>query len=399
MKLLSKPNATRHLFFIFSLAAIQGLTLNLMPVMFRPLEQAFHISLAEQGQLQSLFFAGAVVALLASGWVTERIGIRRSGFLPAPLLAAGMITFGMAPGFSWSLIGAGMIGLGNQWVLAVNSAVITAGFPEARSKLFMWVAAAFAAAASVSPPALGFALTHFGEWRSVFVGGGIVIGVAGFLLDRLLGSHLASVPVPKEPERALPSRELLLSPTLWLIGFLVVLDQIAAGAIVSWTPRLLQLRYQATDQQASYVLSLQAIGVFAGRVFLGSLIAGRFTDRTILAICYGLGMLIYGVLLAGNDLVAALVLMTVVGALLAAQAPTIYSITSRKFAARAAVAVPLVDMIGSFGGIFTPTLIGMLADRLGHLDRAIWWALVAGLLLSLITLVWQYADRLRGDTE
>jgi nitrate/nitrite transporter NarK len=110
-------------------------------------------------------------------------------------------------------------------------------------------------------------------------------------------------------------------------------------------------------------------------------------------------MIVYGLLLAGNNLFAALMLMTLVGALLAAQAPIIYSITSRKFAARAAVAVPLVDAIGSLGGIATPTLIGILADRLGHLDRAIWWALAAGILLSLITLVWQYADRLRGEVE
>ncbi|MFN0165352.1 MAG: MFS transporter [Bryobacteraceae bacterium] len=399
MILLTKPGARQQLLFVFSLAAIQGLTLNLMPVMFRPLEQAFHIGLAEQGELQSLFFAGALLALSTSGWVTERIGIRRSGLLVATLLGAGMVTFGLAPGFAGSLIGAAMIGLGNQWVLAVNSAVITASFPQERSRLFMWVTAAFAAAASFGPPALGFALTHSGEWRPVFVGSGIVIGVGGLLQDRLLGRYLASVPVPKEPERALPSRELLISPTLWLIGFLVILDQIAAGAIVSWTPRLLQMRYQATDQQASYVLSLQAIGVFGGRVLLASLVTGRLADRTILAACYGLGMLVYAMLLAGSDLFVALVLMTLVGALLAAQAPTVYSITSRKFVARAAVAVPLVDAIGSIGGIAAPTLIGLLADKLGRLDHAIWWALGAGLLLTVITLAWQYTDRLRGELE
>ncbi len=397
--MLIQPRARPQLLFIFSLAVIQGFTINLMPVMFRPLEESFHIGLAEQGNLQSLFFAGALLALSASGWVTERIGVRRSGLLVAVLLAAGMVTFGLAPRFGASLTGAAMVGLGGQWALAVNSAVITAHFPRERSRLFMWVTAAFAASASLGPVVLGFALTHFGEWRLVFVAGGIVIGLTGVLLDRLLGSRLALVPVPKEPERVLPSRDLLRSPTLWLIGFLVILDQIATGAIVSWTPRLLQLRYQATDQQASYVLSFQAIGVFGGRVLLASLVTGRLADRTILASCYGLGMLAYAMLLAGSDLTMALALMTLVGALLAAQAPAVYSITSRKFPARAAVAVPLVDAIGSIGGIATPTLIGLLADRLGRLDYAIWWALGAGLLLTVITLVWQQADRRKGQLE
>ena len=64
---------------IFSLVAVQGLTINLMPVLFGTIARTFEVNLRQQGQLQSVFLAGGMIALLVSGYVTESIGAKRSG--------------------------------------------------------------------------------------------------------------------------------------------------------------------------------------------------------------------------------------------------------------------------------------------------------------------------------
>ena len=92
--------------------------------------------------------------------------------------------------------------------------------------------------------------------------------------------------------------------------------------------------------------------------------------------------------------IAAVLLMALFGAFLSAQAPSVYSLATLKFSERAVVAVPLVDAIGNLGGFPGPMVLGILADRLGSLEGAIWVAPALGSLLPLIAFGWELGDRL-----
>ena len=64
--------------FIFTLVTLQGLMVNLMPLLFGTVARAFDdVNLRQQGQLQSFFLAGGIVALFVSGYVTETLRARR----------------------------------------------------------------------------------------------------------------------------------------------------------------------------------------------------------------------------------------------------------------------------------------------------------------------------------
>ena len=78
-----------------------------------------------------------------------------------------------------------------------------------------------------------------------------------------------------------------------------------------------------------------------------------------MGLCYAGGMLAYSLLLWIPDPRMAIAMMVLQGVFLSAQAPTVYSLASSKFADRAGTAVPLVDAIGTIGAIPAPPLMGV----------------------------------------
>jgi MFS family permease len=397
--------------FIFSLVCVQGLTINLMPLMFGTIARTFDIDLRQQGQLQSAFSAGGALALLISGYVTEAIRPKRSGALALLLAGAGSLLLGLAPGYLFVLGAAAVIGLGTQWVLAVYSAIITAHFADIRQRMFTWTLAVFAASATLSPYLLGRLLAAVPEWRMIFVGYGLLLWawIAGAFL--LAGSRLDAIgkavpaggapvdsdhrPGPLERLRGLPrflTDGLFNRGALWLIGVVVILDQLAAGNIIAWTPRFFELRHHASPDQAGLLLSASAAGVCLGRLFLAAFVAGRLPDRVLLGITYAGAMLTYMLILVVPSYPVAVALMGLNGALLGAQAPTCYSLVSAKFGDRAATAIPLTDGIGTVGGLFSPPLIGAAGDRVG-LGSVLWIIPVFGFGLTALVLAWELYER------
>jgi MFS family permease len=301
------------------------------------------------------------------------------------------------------------VGLGNQWILAVYSAVITSRFPENRQRMFLWVGAVFAAAAAVGPYVLGYSLDITPNWRWVFLSFGVFVWIWLAALLGIAGKRMGTITRPKQAdsvslkdkknlvEKLRELRGFLVSGlfnryALWLLGLLVILDNLATITIVTWTPRFFQLNYGLQTAPSSLFLSTLAIGVFLGRLFLAAFVAGKWSDRKLLGYCYAGAMLAYACILLEPGYVASVLLMGVVGAFASAQAPTVYSLASAKFRERAATAIPLTDAIGSAGGLMGPTLIGFLADRAGSLHKVLWLSIPAGGLLVTIALIWEWLD-------
>jgi MFS family permease len=396
--MLQPPSRRVLLLFIFSLVSIQGLTLNLMPVLFRTLGRAFGLSLGQEGQIQSFFFLGAMLALFSSGWITEWLGVKKSGLAVVGLIGLGAILLGCSQNYAMAGVAATFIGIGNQWVLAVYSAVIAVQFREVRQKMFMWVLAMMAAMAACGPLILGYLLTQVVNWRLIFLALGILLWGIGALFYCLLGSQFDSVK-PAHEAGKMSAQDLLTSPTLWLIGLLVILDNLASGNLNAWTPRLFQIRYSLNEAQAGLLLSANMAGMLTGRIVMGAFVTGKLSDRILLSTCYAIGMLVYSLLLLGPSYPVALGLMALQGVCLSAQAPSTYSLTTMKFPTRAAVAVPLVDAIGTMGGITGPALLGWSAERWGGLEQVIWSIPCVGSALAAISASWEFFDRWTGRLQ
>ena len=416
------PRRRTLLIFLFVMAFQQGVTINLLPVLFTNFAETFQLDFQQRGQIQSFFFLGALVALSASGFVTERIAVRRSALLALGLSGLGSILVATASDFLLLRLGAAVMGMGTLWVLSAISATIATHFAPQSQRLFMWAMAVFAASGTGAPYGLGHLVSFLEVWRPVLFGTGLYLWVSGVAVTLLFSRSLgdtglrARAPEPRPgtgPDGYSPGKpspwaapagwlsgiflryrgSLLGQGALLLIGFLVVLDNLAAGNIVAWTPNLCELRFGENTALAGEIMGANAGGYLVGRIILGLFLTGRFSDRVLLGLCYAGGMLAYSLLLWIPDPRMAIAMMVMQGVFLSAQAPTVYSLASTKFADRAGTAVPLVDAIGAIGAISAPPLMGWAAQQMGGLERAAWFVPLTGCLLIAISLGWEAKDR------
>ncbi|NOY41125.1 MAG: MFS transporter [Planctomycetes bacterium] len=405
----SRPTAVL-VAFIFSLAAFQGFTINLMPLLFDTIDRAFDLNLRQEGQLQSFSLIGAIFGLSMSGYVTEIVRAKRSGMLALFVIGLGSLLLGFATTYTQVLLAAIVIGMGDMWVIAVYSAVITKFFPENRQRMFMWTLAAFAGSAAVGNTLFGFLLDSVSPWQWIFIGFGVLTWLWLVLLMLIAGRRLDVIGKPARTSGTSTTTDLARSAsvlatvrqflfsgifnrgTFWMLGFLVVLDNLVAGNMVAWTARYFQLEYAVGNKIAGSVLGSVAAGVFVGRLVLGTFISGRFSDRVVLGTCYGLGLLMYVLVLAIPNYQVGMALMFLAGAFIAAQAPTMYSLASEKFGDRAATAIPLMDAVGALGGLGGPVLIGALADE-SDLATVLWIIPALGAFFVAIVFTWEWIDR------
>ena len=427
-QLTANPRQRTLLIFIFVTAFQQGVTINLLPVLFTSFAETFQLDFQQRGQIQSFFFVGAMVALFASGFVTERIAARRSALLALALSGLGSILVAMAPDFLLLRLGAAVMGMGTLWALSVTSATIATHFAPHSQRLFMWTMAVFAASGTAAPYGLGHLASFLEVWRPILLGVGLYLWVSGvavaFLFWGSLGDTGRRVRPPGSAAGLRPAGHSAGNATLWetsagwltglfrryrgsllgqgallLIGFLVILDNLTAGNIVAWTPNLCELRFGRDTALAGEIMGANAFGYLVGRIILGLFLTGRYSDRVLLGLCYAGGMLAYSLLLWVPDPRMAIAMMVMQGVFLSAQAPTVYSLASTKFPDRAGTAVPLVDAIGSIGAISAPPLMGWLAQRMGGLERAAWFLPLTGCLLIAISLGWEAKDQSKKEGQ
>src|SRR4051812_48035238 len=126
----SLPDRRPLLAFIFALVTFQGMTINLVPVAMGVVARSFPVSNASLGLLQSSFMAGGIFSLLISGYVTDFIRQARSATFAVATLVAGLLLLGSAISFFQVLVAAGLIGVGNFWILSAYSSVIADFFQE-----------------------------------------------------------------------------------------------------------------------------------------------------------------------------------------------------------------------------------------------------------------------------
>jgi MFS family permease len=401
--------------FIFSLVAVQGLTVNLMPVLFGAIARTFEVNLRQQGQLQSVFLGGGLLALLASGYITESIGAKRSGMAAVGLIGVGSLLFGLASNYYEVLAGALVLGMGNYWVLAAYSAVITTQFAHDRQRMFMWATAAFAGCATMSTALFGYLVEAVPQWNLVFfaITGALWTWFAAFFL--VFRGRLAAISRPMRHEDAATTplvdgsatwlqrvstfltEGIFNRSTFWLLGLMWILEGLTAGIIVAWTGRFFQLEYAVSDYQVGLVLSASSAGIFAGRMLMGTFVSGRFSDRAVMGGSFACGMLMYVLILLVPSYSLGTALMFFNGAFIAAQAPTMYALASAKFGSRAATVIPLVSAIGNLGGLAGPTLIGGLGHCYG-LRTILWLVPILGTVYVAIVFAWEIVDR-RGAAD
>ena len=405
--------------FLFGLAVLHGMVINLMPVMFTTMESTFGIDKVRQALLKSYFFGGSAVALVMAGYLTQYLGARRMTILLGIVAGVGALLFGLAPTYELVLVAAGVLAIGIAPLAAVYAAIIAGEFPDVSQRMYMWTYGFMAASATVATFVLGALLDNLPRYNIIFIVLALVIwcwtalllAIGWGVLDRAVrisraphdtGAETTALRAKLAAGWRFLTSGIFARGALYLMCVLMVLDYLCASNMMAWTPRFFEELYGAKKILGGLALSASSAGVCTGRIIMGAFPPGKISDRVLLAGCYTGGVLCFGlIVLLRPPYAGSMALMFLAGAFISAQAPTMGSLAVAKFGRRAPVVIPLYEAVGTTAGIVGPPLVGHLADRTGELGTVLWVVPAAGVTLGAIAIGWELYDRRRerGNDE
>ena len=192
--------------------------------------------IALYGWVFSAFLLANLVGIVVAGEFADRFGPSLPFGIGLALFAVGLLIGGLAPSMPVLVAARAIQGFGAGAIPAVAFLVIGRTYPDAlRPRMFAILSTAWVGPGIAGPALAAFVADHIG-WRSVFLGLLPLVIVAGSLALRELRS------VPGNPDRAargvlldalrvasgaglalggLQARDILLSPVLVAVGFVV----------------------------------------------------------------------------------------------------------------------------------------------------------------------------------
>jgi fucose permease len=318
--------------------------------------------------ITSLYFVAFFIVSSASGFVSDRVGIR------APLLFGNLMTmlggliFASAHGAAPLVLGAMVMGMGGGATEGMCTALLARIFPG-RERFVVGVSqAGYCFGAIIGPLVMGILLPLGVSWRLFF------IPVAALALSNLVLFATSRYPPNEHEQRAAspvvaagpaPSApdtfSVLRRPGVLRWCAIIFLYVLAETALVSFV-NLYLFEYRAAPER----VAIQAIAWFWAIMLVGRLLCSilppTLADRKLIA----------GAMLSG----ATAILLTIpspgwsgaLGAILAASFlmagtwPTIMATTARANAGRASAVVGITVAAGSLGCILAPPIMGLLFD-------------------------------------
>ena len=236
----------------------------------------FHISLIEAGSMLAFQPVGYLLAVIATGGLVSRFGVR--WIVPVAFLvgAAGFGAFGLATG--WTSAGAAMFafGLGFGTIeVGVNTALLAEGGSR-RTNLLNFAHLFFGVGCVLAPAAATRAVNAGMSWRSEFLIAGGAIAALG------VGWAIAALDVGRRRDHAsgAAARKALSAPVLVLAALLGIYVGVEVG-VGGWLTKYMTDVHGLDLSQAGTALSLYWLGLTGGRLAL-SAVAHRIRERSLL---------------------------------------------------------------------------------------------------------------------
>ena len=346
--------ATLFAFFVSGASSV--LLGNLMPY----LRETYGFSYAQQGLLLSLPSWGNVASIFLTGYLPTFIGRRRTVLLTAVWMCVAYAVF--TTGFGGTaLLGVACLMTGiarggnNNFCNTMMSTL-----PGRKSAIgYNLLHGAFAMGAVLSPLAL-IACTgaREGGWR-MMTGGIVVLCLCQLLL--YFKMRLPAENITKSIKKV--DRSFLKNRNFWLGAMILFFYISAEYAIVNWLVTYFKDTGILSDRVSQLMSSLLWVVIFIGRM-IGAVLVGRVARKYIL-LADGVGMLCFFLLVffSRSELPIFIGIMGI-GLFMAtiytsAMALGIEDIRGND------LGVSTMTLIGSTGGIITPAVVGLVAERAG----------------------------------
>ena len=373
-----KENALmRATLFVFFVSGASSMLMgNLMPF----LRELYGINYTQAGLLLSLPSWGNLASIFITGYLPTYIGRRKTVLLTSVWMAVAftLVTFGIG--------GAGALGLACVMIGIARggntnfSNTMMSTLPGKKSAIgYNLLHGAFAVGAVVSPLAL-IACTRNNEMGWKIMTGGIVV---------LCLTQLAVYATMKLPAENITKsikqvdRSFLRNKSFWLGAAILFFYISTEYAIVNWLVTYFKDTGILNPEVSQLMTSLLWIVIFIGRM-IGAALVGKISRKIILVVD-GVGLLIFFlvVFFSRSQLPIFLGIMGV-GLFMATIYTSALALGTERIKGND-LGVSTMILVGSSGGIITPAVVGMVAEKAGiQMGMGVVVAVTALLLATIL---------------
>ena len=238
-----------------------------MPPLLSRVAGEFNVSESQVGLLMSIAVVPGIVLALPTGFIVNRYGFRRLGFVSTLLVAAGSLITAFANSFALALLGRFVLGVGGAFIVVGTPTVVSQWFDRKDlGKAMGFYSINMPVATILAFPAAAVLAQGYNDWHSPFYVGAllaVVVAVVFALVIRegSLGDERGHAGVA-DVRRAIGNSEVWKASLVWMFF------NAAAIAYLSWAKTLFELFKGLPPLEASFFASvLMYAAVFFVPVF------------------------------------------------------------------------------------------------------------------------------------
>ena len=373
------------LFVFFVSGAASMLMGNLMPF----LRETYDISYARAGFLLSLPSWGNLASVFLTGYLPTYIGRRKTVLLTSVWMALAfiLVTFGIG-GATLLPLACVMIGIARGGNSNFSNTMMSTLTGDRAAVGYNLLHGAFAVGAVLSPLAL-VACTSRSENGWKIMGGGIIV--------------LCVIQVIVYAKMALPAEKItgsiksvdksfLKSKSFWLGSAIMFFYISVEYAICNWLVTYFKDSGYLSANVSQMMTSLLWVVMFIGRMG-GAYLVGR-VPRKALLVADGVGLTAFFLLVFfSRSQTPIFIGIMGVGLFMATIYTTALALGTEKIRGND-LGVSNMVLIGSFGGIITPALVGMVAEEAGiHAGMGVVVCVTVLLLITILCSVFMKGDQ------
>lgn len=321
-------------------------------------------TLVAVGAIFTALFLGALIAQLASGFLTDRFGQRVVLIVAVFVMGAGIIGFTQMHSLVWFLVLAFVAGLGQGGLDLGANLLVAEAFPKNNLTALNVLHLFFGLGSSIGPAFISLSILKFNRGIYIIEGSAIFFLVlAGLFLFLKIKPHQTDQTPFENGKPVEPVKSIFLTPQLWLLSVLLLVAVGMEIGLGSWSTIYMQKTTRLSIETAALVTSGYWAFLTVGRL-LSAFLSRRLTREKMMLLNLG-GAVIGGIVfaLSNGALVPSIISMLFVSMCFGGMYPLVISVTSAAFPGRTGKATGIVVAAGSVGGLALPWLAGLILNR------------------------------------
>ncbi|MCG8481575.1 MAG: MFS transporter [Spirochaetales bacterium] len=268
------------------------------PIILLRIAEELGFGLAEGGGIEAVRAGFLLAILILSGGAAAHFGKTRSLGTGGLVLAAGLLTYSIAPSYGVVLAAIILVGLGGGILEALLNPLIQEEHPDDSGRYLNVLNAFFSIGVLTSVLVVGDLLTRGVSWRMLIAGIGVLAAASGVLF--FIFGHDAAGDAPStapsgegsgssaaKEQNTVPLRRqiqiIVRDRRFWLFSIAMFCAGGAEGAFTFWSASYIQLNFGGLARAGAFGTAVFAGGMVVGRLASGHLVKQEWLHLLIVA--------------------------------------------------------------------------------------------------------------------